>query len=118
MTLLAVPSGTTAVVAAWSVLTELIVVTLIQLFQAFVHIFAVASVSSYPEARPTGREAVIGAEQVHTALPLLAEVGVSCTLIHISTIPAVPSQGEASGAGAGETARSIAAGMGAGAGTP
>lgn len=39
MTLLAVPSGTTAVVATWSVLTELIVVTLIQLFQTLIHIW-------------------------------------------------------------------------------
>lgn len=39
MTLLAVPSGTTTVVATWSVLTELIVVTLIQLFQTLVHIW-------------------------------------------------------------------------------
>lgn len=39
MTLLVVPSGTTTVVATWSVLTELIVVTLIQLFQTFIHIW-------------------------------------------------------------------------------
>lgn len=39
MTLLAVPSGTATVVATWSVLTELIVVTLIQLFQTFIHIW-------------------------------------------------------------------------------
>lgn len=39
MALLAVPPGAAAVVAARSVLTELIVVTLIQLLQTFVHIW-------------------------------------------------------------------------------
>lgn len=39
MALLAVPPGAAALVAARSVLTELIVVTLIQLLQTFVHIW-------------------------------------------------------------------------------
>lgn len=39
MALLAVPPGAAAVVATLSVLTELIVVTLIQLLQTFVHIW-------------------------------------------------------------------------------
>lgn len=116
MALLAVSPGAGTVVATGSVLTELIVVTLIQLLQTFVHIFTAVAISSYPEARPTVRDAVIGSQQVHTALPLLAEVGISHTLIHISTVPVVPGQGEASRAGAGETARSIAAGVRAGAG--
>lgn len=56
MALLAVPPGAAAVVATLSVLTELIVVTLIQLLQTFIHIWGGTVMEVvWPRGLPQGR---------------------------------------------------------------